>query len=129
MIRGSWESKRPPLGVRLTVDIERFEGPRLTVWRAPIRWHDPSTGRWELVKRTHHSEEAALEWIERMQTGRSHHGGIVDRAIDRWETEYGRSTIKNTVAALVLVLDEAVRDGIVLRNPPTTGLVVGPLAA
>ena len=41
--------------------------------------------------------------------------GLVDRAIDRWETEYGRSTVKNTVAVLVLVLDEAVRDGIIVR--------------
>ncbi|GAA1430864.1 site-specific integrase [Microlunatus lacustris] len=169
MTAGSSESKRPPLGVRLTVDVERFEGPRLTVWRARVRWHDPSTGRRELVKRTHHSEEAALEWIERMQhTARTGvdrgqtlaeyldfigerwtraidptstydpysaglrrrviptlghlpvgliTAGLVDRAIDRWETEYGRSTVKNTVAALVLVLDEAVRDGIVSRNP------------
>jgi hypothetical protein len=30
---------------------------------------------------------------------------------------YGRSTVKNTIAALVLVLDEAVRDGLLLRNP------------
>ena len=37
--------------------------------------------------------------------------GLVDRAIDQWETEFGRSTIKNTVSALVLALDEAVRDG------------------
>src|SRR6188472_1168639 len=43
--------------------------------------------------------------------------GLVDRAIDEWETTYGRSTVKNTVSALVLVLDEAVRDGIVTRNP------------
>jgi integrase len=43
--------------------------------------------------------------------------GLVDRAIDGWEQEYGRSTVKNTVAALVLVLDEAVRDGILSRNP------------
>ena len=43
--------------------------------------------------------------------------GLVDRAIDQWETEFGRSTIKNTVSALVLVLDEAVRDGIIPRNP------------
>jgi len=43
--------------------------------------------------------------------------GLIDRAIDRWETEYGRSTVKNTVAVLVLVLDEAVRDGIIARNP------------
>jgi integrase len=43
--------------------------------------------------------------------------GMVDRAIDQWETEFGRSTIKNTVSALVLVLDQAVRDGIIARNP------------
>jgi integrase len=43
--------------------------------------------------------------------------GLVDRAIDRWELEYGRSTVKNTVSALVLVLDEAVRDGLLTRNP------------
>jgi hypothetical protein len=36
---------------------------------------------------------------------------LVGRAIDQWETEFGRSTIKNAVSALVLVLDEAVRDG------------------
>ena len=45
--------------------------------------------------------------------------GLVDRAIDRWETDFGRSTIKNTVSALVLVLNEAVRDGIIPRNPAT----------
>jgi integrase len=43
--------------------------------------------------------------------------GLIDRAIDRWEQNYGRSTVKNTVAVLVLVLDEAVRDGIIVRNP------------
>jgi hypothetical protein len=34
--------------------------------------------------------------------------GLIDRAIDTWETDYGRSTVKNTIAVLVLVLDEAV---------------------
>ncbi|GAB3668886.1 site-specific integrase [Nocardioides korecus] len=43
--------------------------------------------------------------------------GIIDRAIDEWERQYSRSTVKNSVGALVLVLDEAVRDGLVTRNP------------
>jgi len=43
--------------------------------------------------------------------------GLVDRAIDGWEQEHSRSTVKNSVAALVLVLDEAVRDGLIARNP------------
>jgi integrase len=43
--------------------------------------------------------------------------GLVDRAIDGWEERYGRSTVKYSVSALVLVLDEAVRDGVILRNP------------
>jgi integrase len=162
-------AKRPPLGVGLSVDVERFVGPRATVWRARVRWHDPVTGRRELIKRTFHSEAAAHEWLERMRhtartgvdTGQSladyvafigdrwtrgidptstydpyaaglrrrvvpalGHlpvsmitAGLVDRAIDQWETEYSRSTVKNTVAVLVLVLDEAVRDGIITRNP------------
>jgi integrase len=43
--------------------------------------------------------------------------GLIDRAIDRWEEQYSASTVKNTVAALVLVLDEAVRDELLRRNP------------
>ncbi len=43
--------------------------------------------------------------------------GIVDRSIDRWEIEHSRSTLKNTIAALTRVLDEAVRDEIITRNP------------
>ena len=43
--------------------------------------------------------------------------GVIDRAVDRWERDHGRSTVKNTVAPLVLVLDEAVRDGLIPRNP------------
>jgi integrase len=42
---------------------------------------------------------------------------IVDRSIDRWEIEHSRSTLKNTIAALTRVLDEAVRDEIITRNP------------
>ncbi len=42
--------------------------------------------------------------------------GLIDRAIDRWESEHSRSTVKNSVAALVHVLDEAVREGIVVRD-------------
>jgi hypothetical protein len=34
--------------------------------------------------------------------------GLVDRAIDQWETEFGRSTIKNTVSALIAILEQLV---------------------
>jgi len=43
--------------------------------------------------------------------------GLVDRAIDSWETSHSRSTLKNTIAALTRVLDEAVRDDLITRNP------------
>ena len=43
--------------------------------------------------------------------------GCVDRAIDSWETTHSRSTLKNTIAALTRVLDEAVRDDLIARNP------------
>ena len=38
---------------------------------------------------------------------------LVDSAIDKWETEFGRSTIKNTVSALTRLSATA----IIARNP------------
>ena len=163
------KEKLPPLGVRLTVDVEEHAGSRGTSYWARIRWTHPVTHHREGMKRAHPSREAAEAWVERMQrtaatgvdTGQTlaayveHIGdrwtrgidptstydpysaglrrravptlghlpltmitaGLVDRAIDEWEKEYGRSTVKNTVSALVLVLDEAVREGIFVRNP------------
>lgn len=43
--------------------------------------------------------------------------GVIDRTIDAWEKRHGASTIKNSIAPLVRVLDEAVRDGLVPINP------------
>ncbi|PZF85173.1 site-specific integrase [Jiangella anatolica] len=44
--------------------------------------------------------------------------GLIDRVIDDWEDKgIGRSTIKNTIAPLVLVLNEAKRDELIERNP------------
>ena len=159
----------PPLGVRLTADIERVDQRRSTAYWARVRWTDPTTGRRGGIKRSLPSQEAAEQWVDRMrQTSRTGvdpgqtlkayiaaigvrwaraidntstydpyaaglrlrvapvlghlpvnmiTAGLVDRAIDGWEESYGRSTVKNTVAALVLVLDEAVRDGLLSRNP------------
>ncbi|WP_344802062.1 site-specific integrase [Microlunatus ginsengisoli] len=159
----------PPLGVRLTVDVQVREGARGVTYYARVRWTHPVTHHREGVKRSHASLEEAQAWIERLEgvarTGidpgqllseyvgqlgdRWARGidststfdpysaglrkrvvptlghlpvsmitaGLVDRAIDAWETEFGRSTVKNTVAVLVLVLDEAVRDGLIQRNP------------
>jgi integrase len=43
--------------------------------------------------------------------------GVIDRVIDDWEGRYGASTIKNSVAPLTRVLDEAMRDGLIASNP------------
>lgn len=43
--------------------------------------------------------------------------GMIDRTIDEWEKHCSASTIKNTIAPLVRVLDEAVRDDIIPSNP------------
>lgn len=43
--------------------------------------------------------------------------GVIDRTIDQWETEYSPSTIKNTIAPLVRVLEVAVRDEVIPSNP------------
>jgi integrase len=159
----------PPLGVRLTIDIEQVERRKGVVFKARVRWTDPSTGHRDGVKRVFATRDQADAWLngmkntartgldagQRLSTYVADIGdrwtrgidrtstyepyaaglrlrvlpalghlpvnmitaGLVDRAIDRWEDAYGRSTVKNTVAALVLVLDEAVRDGLIGRNP------------
>src|SRR6185503_14056057 len=44
--------------------------------------------------------------------------GAVDRAVHAWiADECSRSTVKNSVAILVRVMEQAVRDGIIDRNP------------
>lgn len=59
--------KLPPLGVRLTVDVEENPGPRGTTYWARIRWTDPVTHHREEMKRAHPTLEAAEAWVERMQ--------------------------------------------------------------
>ncbi|GGV13873.1 hypothetical protein GCM10010275_63860 [Streptomyces litmocidini] len=44
--------------------------------------------------------------------------GAVDRTVDRWITdECSRSTVKSTIAVLVRVMEQAVRDGLVKVDP------------
>lgn len=44
--------------------------------------------------------------------------GAVDRAVHHWIADgCGRSTVKNSIAVLVRVLEQAVRDGLIDRNP------------
>jgi hypothetical protein len=44
--------------------------------------------------------------------------GVVDRAMQNWiADEHNRSTVKNTIAVLVRVMEQAVRDGIIKVNP------------
>ena len=44
--------------------------------------------------------------------------GMVDRAIKAWIADgVSRSTVKNSLAVLVLVVEQAVRDEIIERNP------------
>ncbi|WP_053202942.1 tyrosine-type recombinase/integrase [Jiangella muralis] len=162
--------KLPPLGVRLTVDIEPVERQKGMVYKARVRWTDPVTGKRDGCKRVFDSEDAAAAWVDRMtrtaatgldpgQTLKDYvdsigdrwarkidttstldgysaglrlrvvpamghlpvnmiTAGLIDRVIDEWEDKgIGRSTIKNTIAPLVLVLNEAKRDELISRNP------------
>ncbi|WP_237749448.1 site-specific integrase [Streptomyces sp. SS] len=44
--------------------------------------------------------------------------GAVDRTVQNWiADEHGRSTVKNAIAVLVRVMEQAVRDGIIKVNP------------
>ena len=159
----------PPLGVRLTVDVETVQRAKGPVYKARVRWTHPVTHHREGTKRVFDTGAEVDDWLRRMQTtadtgvdpgqtlgdyvafigdrwtrgidptstydpysaglrlrvlptlGHLPVGlitaGLVDRAIDRWEQDHSRSTVKNSVAVFVLVLDEAVRDGIIVRNP------------
>jgi hypothetical protein len=43
--------------------------------------------------------------------------GVVDRTVQKWiADEHSRSTVKNTIAVLVRVMEQAVRDGIVMTR-------------
>ena len=46
--------------------------------------------------------------------------GTIDRTIDAWEDTCSSATLKNTIAALTRVLDEAVRDDLITTNPART---------
>jgi len=59
--------KRPPLGVRLTVDVEEHHGSRETTYWARVRWADPISQRREGTKRSHPTLDQAERWVERMQ--------------------------------------------------------------
>src|SRR5688500_12545833 len=61
------QEKLPPLGVRLTVDIEANYGARGTTYWAQVRWTHPVTHHREGVKRAHSSLAEAEAWVERMQ--------------------------------------------------------------
>ena len=151
---GARGERVPPLGVRVTVDVEEHEGARGTRYWARVRWVDPTTGKRDGVKRSHASLDAAQDWLGRMElaaktgldTGQTlsayvsligdrwargidptstydpsaaglrrrvlptlgHlpvpliNAGMVDRAIDAWEREHSRSTVKNSVGAVVV---------------------------
>ncbi|TQM80016.1 phage integrase family protein [Saccharothrix saharensis] len=44
--------------------------------------------------------------------------GVVDRAVHGWiADECGRSVVKNSIAVLVRIMEQALRDGIIDRNP------------
>jgi integrase len=69
---------------------------------------DPYRAGWRLrvVPTIGHLEVAAIT------------NGVVDRAVYGWiADECSRSTVKNSLAVLVRVMEQAVRDGIIDRNP------------
>src|SRR5215218_3769757 len=61
------EEPMPPLGVRLTVDVQAREGARGTTYYARVRWTHPVTHHREGVKRTHGSLQEARAWVERLE--------------------------------------------------------------
>lgn len=156
--------RTPPVGVRLSTDIER----RVYGFRGRVRWTDPITkqrqSRTSVVKTMDEVQEFFDQMAKATETGmdptvtlakyvttlgdRWKRGldmtstaegydaglrlrvlpaighvqvakitaGMIDRTIDEWETKFSPSLIKNSIAPLVRVLDEAVRDDVININ-------------
>jgi hypothetical protein len=60
--------KLPPLGVRLTVDVEAVSRVKGTVYKARVRWTHPVTHHREGTRRVFDSRGEADAWLRRMQT-------------------------------------------------------------
>lgn len=162
----------PPLGVKITEDVEHRPGAGNGGHRARVRWLDPATGKRRSKSDSFATADEALAWIERMRSyaaggidpaaanqtlaaygttnmrlvlrgleakttdpylagwrkrvvpSLGHLGvrmityGAVDRAVSGWIGDgASRSTVKNSLAVLVRVMEQAVRDGLIDRNP------------
>ncbi|WKX69414.1 site-specific integrase [Streptomyces sp. XD-27] len=161
----------PPIGVKLTVDVEYragFPNPH----RARVRWFDPETKKRLSRSEMLPDEDAAQAWVDRMVRAASRGAtpamatmslaeygdeywdlamrgleaktmdpygagwrlrvvptlghlqvptvshGVIDRAVYGWIADgHGRSSVKNTIAPLARVMQQAVRDGIIEVNP------------
>lgn len=155
----------PPIGVRITTDLER----RSSGIRARARWIDPHTRKRVTRALVVPDEDAAEEfftglrasarlgidtripladyvemigdrWARGLDPTSTLDGykvglrlrvlpalghlplsdisaGMIDRTIDQWELHHSASTLKNTIAPLVRVFDEAVRDELIATNP------------
>jgi integrase len=164
-------AQTPPVGVKLSTDIEYRPGNR-NPHRARVRWIDPQTRERRSRSEMLPTEDAAKDWLDRMKKAASRGvtpatatmslaeygsqvwelamrglegktldpygggwrlrvvpslghlpvatitNGLVDRAVYGWiADECGRSTVKNSLAPLVRVMEQAVRDGIIDQNP------------
>ncbi|NKQ53558.1 phage integrase family protein [Amycolatopsis sp. K13G38] len=171
MPRRTSDRAQPPLGVNVRGHIEEMPG-RRAPFRARVHWYDPETGERRRLSTSHETEEAAANWVTRMQQAAAggldlaaatmtlrEYGelnmqlalrglelkttdpylggwklrvvpalghvpvrmityGAVDRAVEGWIADgCSRSVVKNSLAVLVRVMEQAVRDGIIDRNP------------
>lgn len=162
----------PPIGVRLSSDVEDLGEGRTNRYRARVRWIDPVNRRRKSKSECVETVEQAQAWIDGV--ARAARGGVdpfsatmkladygdavmtlatrglerktldpyragwrrrvvpslghlpvrmitngaVDRAVHGWiADDCSRSTVKNSIAIMVRVMEQAVRDGIIDRNP------------
>ncbi|MEU5974636.1 hypothetical protein [Streptomyces sp. NPDC047315] len=102
-----------PLGVRVASDIEHHPN-RPSPHRARVRWFDPVSTL----------DPYLAGWRRRVVPALGHFpvrvitNGAVDRTVHGWiADEQSRSTVKNSLAVLVRVMEQAVRDGLITVDP------------
>lgn len=111
-------AKRPPIGVKLSVDIE-FLADRPTPYRARVRWTDPTTGDRRSVSHSCEDESQAETWVAEMQ--RAAANGVDPHAATMTLAEYGEMNLQLALRGLEGKTTDPYLAGWRTRIKPTLG--------
>lgn len=111
------QPETPPVGVSRSADVE-YRPDRRLPYRARVRWIDPVTKRRKSRSESFAATMSLAEYGDAVMPLALRGLGAKTRVVHAWiADECSRPTVKNSLAMLVRVMEQAVRDGIIDRNP------------